>query len=271
MPKDGYYFDYKEFPMKESSWEAFKKMKWPDPTDPAIVRGLKEKAKYLYNNTKYAIFGTSLFGGGIFEHPARFHGMPEFLMLCAADPALADAMMEKMTELYLESTERFLNEVGEYIQVFIYWDDIASQDGPLINPTFYRQYIKPKHRRLCDLIKRKTKAKIFLHCCGDCYEFIGDIIETGFDILNPVQVSTKGLGNTAGLKREFGDDITFWGGVDTQKILPFGSVEEVKEETKRRIDDLAPGGGFVFSAVHNIQNLTPPENIVAMFETAKEY
>ncbi|MCK5569825.1 MAG: hypothetical protein KAJ15_08920 [Spirochaetes bacterium] len=112
---------------------------------------------------------------------------------------------------------------------------------------------------------------MFLHCCGDCYEFIGDIIETGFDILNPVQVSTKGLGNTAGLKREFGDDITFWGGVDTQKILPFGSVEEVKEETKRRIDDLAPGGGFVFSAVHNIQNLTPPENIVAMFETAKEY
>jgi uroporphyrinogen decarboxylase len=270
MPKSGYYYDYREFPMKESTWEAFRSMKWPDAANPARIKGLREKAKDLYENTEYAIAGTSLFGGGIFEHPARYHGMPEFLMLCAADPKLADAMMGKVLELFMEATERYLNEVGEYIQVFAYWDDITSQDGPIVSPNFYRKYVKPKQRQLCDLIKSKTKAKIYLHCCGACYEFIGDFIEAGFDILNPVQVNAKGMGDTAKLKREFGKDIVFWGGIDTQRILPFGTPRDVKEEVKRRINDLTPGGGFVFNTSHNIQNFVPPENIVAMYETARE-
>jgi uroporphyrinogen decarboxylase len=128
--------------------------------------------------------------------------------------------------------------------------------------------VKPKQRRLVEAIKRKTNAKLFYHSCGASCELIPDLIELGFDILNPVQVSARGM-DTKGLKAEFGKDIVFWGGgVDTQRVLPFGTPEQVAEEVKRRIDDLAPGGGFVFAAVHNIQAFVPPENVVAAFDTA---
>lgn len=271
-PKDGYYYDYREFPMKESFREAFKAMKWPDPADKGRVAGLKEKARYMYENTEYALVGTSLFGGGIFEHPARYHGMEDFLMLCACDFELADAMMEKVAELYMEATARYLDEVGQYIQVFAYWDDITTQSGPMISPEFYRKYVKPKQKRLFDLIHGKTDAKLYLHCCGACYEFIGDFIEIGVDILNPVQVSAVGMDDTGKLKKEFGKDIVFWGGgINSQHTLPFGTPEQVREEVKRRIEDLAPGGGFIFNTSHNIQNFVPARNIAAMYEAVKEY
>lgn len=270
-PKNGYYYDYREFPMRASTWEAFRGMQWPDPADPGRVKGLQTKAKDLFENTEYAIVGTSLFGGGIFEHPARFHGMEEFLMICAAEPSLADAMMAKVLDLYVEATARYLDEVGSYIQVFAYWDDITTQSGPMVSPAFYRKYVKPKQRALCDLIKSKTKAKIYLHCCGACRDFIPDFIDAGFEILNPIQVRAAGMDDTAALKREFGRDIVFWGGVDTQHVLPFGSEGDVRSEVKRRMDDLAPGGGYVFNTSHNIQNGTPPQNLVAMYEAAKEF
>lgn len=270
-PKDGFYYDYREFPMGESTWESFRAMHWPDPTDPGRIQGLRAKAQQLYETTDYAIVGTNLFGGGIFEHPARFHGMEEFLMLCATEPKLADAMMAKVLELYLEAAERYLDEVGSYIQVFAYWDDVTSQNGPMVSPEFYRKYVKPKQRAFCDRIRSKTDAKIYLHCCGACRDFIPDFVEAGFEILNPIQVRAAGMDNTAALKREFGRDIVFWGGVDTQHVLPFGSEADVRSEVKRRIEDLAPGGGYVFNTSHNIQNGTPPKNLVAMYEAAKEF
>ena len=141
----------------------------------------------------------------------------------------------------------------------------------MIRPDLYRKMIKPKQRRLVEAIKQKTDAKIFYHSCGATYDLIPDLIELGFDILNPVQVSARGM-DTRKLKKEFGKEITFWGGgVDTQHILPFGSKQEVADEVKRRIDDLAPGGGFVFAAVHNIQAYVPAENIVTAFDTASSY
>jgi uroporphyrinogen decarboxylase len=130
--------------------------------------------------------------------------------------------------------------------------------------------IKPKQRRLVEAIKRKTDAKIYYHSCGAVFDLIPDLIELGFDILNPVQVSGRGM-DSRRLKEEYGKDITFWGGIDTQHVMPFGKPEEVVNEVKRRIDDLAPGGGFVFATVHNIQAFVPPENIVTAFETALEY
>ena len=134
----------------------------------------------------------------------------------------------------------------------------------------YRKVIKPRQHRLVEAIKRRTDAKIYYHSCGAVFDLIPDLIELGFDILNPVQVSARGM-DTKRLKEVYGKDITFWGGVDTQRLLPFGKPEDVVDEVKRRIDDLAPGGGFVFATVHNIQALVPPENIVTAFETALEY
>ena len=271
MPKDGgLYFDWVDFPIKEATLEALEHYAWPRPDPPEYNARLREQARYLYENTRYALVGSAIIGGGIFEQPARTMGLENFLMALVAEPRFADRMMEHITDIYIESCNNYLEQVGEYLQVFMYWDDVSGQDGWLISPEIYRKMIKPKQRRLLEAIKSKTDAQVYYHGCGAVYDLIPDLIELGFDILNPVQVSAHGM-DTRRLKEEYGKDIVFWGGgVDTQRVLPFGTPKEVADEVKRRIDDLAPGGGFVFAAVHNIQPGVPPENIVTLFETALE-
>ena len=272
MPKTGgFYFDWVDFPIKEPTLGALDSYRWPLPDTKEVNAQLGELAKQLYENSDYALVGSAVIGGGIFEQPARVMGLQNFLMAMISEPTFADRLMETITDLYIELCNNYLDPVGPYIQVFTYWDDIAGQTGWLIRPELYRQMIKPKQKRLVEAIKKKTDAKLFYHCCGAARDLIPDLIDIGFDILNPVQVSAKGM-DTKALKAQYGRDIVFWGGgVDTQRILPFGKPQEVAEEVKRRIDDLAPGGGFVFAAVHNIQALVPPENIVAAFDTALEY
>ena len=150
-------------------------------------------------------------------------------------------------------------------------DDIGTQSGPLLSPDLYRKLIKPRQKRLYARIKEKTDAKLFLHACGSVYPFIEDFIDNGIDALNPVQFSATDM-QPERLKREFGGRLTFWGaGCDTQRVLPLGTPEEVEQEVRTRIDQFAPGGGFVFSAVHNIQYDVPPQNIVTMYDTARTY
>jgi uroporphyrinogen decarboxylase len=271
MPKEGgFYFDWVDFPIKEATMEALDNYTWPQPDPPEYHARLREQARDLYEDTDYALVGSAVIGGGIFEQPARTMGLEDFLVALVREPKVADRMMEQITDIYIESCDRYLDQVGEYLQVFTYWDDVCGQDGWLIAPDLYRTMIKPKQRRLLEAIKRKTDARIYYHSCGAVFDLIPDLIDLGFDILNPVQVSARGM-DTRRLQEAYGKDIVFWGGVDTQHVLPFGKPEEVADEVRRRIDDLAPGGGFIFAAVHNIQALVPPENIVAMFETALEY
>jgi uroporphyrinogen decarboxylase len=272
MPKQGgLYFDWVEFPVKEATMEALDNYQWPRPDPPEYNDKLAEQARYLYENTDYALVGSAVIGGGIFEQPARTMGLENFLMALVTEPAFADRLMDKITDIYIESCNNYLDKLGKYLHVFTFWDDVAGQNGWLIKPDTFRKMIKPKQRRLVEAIKKKTDAKLFYHSCGATRDLIPDLIDLGFDILNPVQVSAKGM-DTKRLKQDFGRDITFWGGgVDTQRVLPFGTPQEVADEVKRRIDDLAPGGGFVFAAVHNIQAFVPPENIVAVFDTALEY
>jgi len=272
MPKrDGLYFDWVDFPIKEPTLEALDRYLWPEPDPPAYNARLRQQAKDLFENTGYALVGSAIIGGGIFEQPARTMGLEDFFIALVKEPSFADRLMDRITDIYIESCNNYLDQVGEYLDVFTYWDDVNGQDGWLISPDLYREMIKPKQRRLLEAIKHKTDAKVYYHGCGAVYELIPDLIELGFDILNPVQVSARGM-DTERLKKEYGDDIVFWGGgVDTQHVLPFGTPEHVADEVRRRIDDLAPGGGFVFAAVHNIQAFVPPENIVTAFETALEY
>ena len=272
MPKDGgLYFDWVDFPIQEATLSALDNYAWPRPDPPEYNAQLRERARSLFENTEYALVGSAIIGGGIFEQPARTIGLENFFMALVKEPEFADRIMDQITEIYIESCDNYLEQVGEYLQVFTYWDDVSGQDGWLISPDIYRHMIKPKQRRLLEAIRRKTDAKVYYHGCGAVYDLVPDLIELGFDVLNPVQVSARGM-DTKRLKEEFGQDIAFWGGgVDTQHVLPFGKPEEVADEVKRRVDDLAPGGGFVFAAVHNIQALVPPENIVAMFDTALGY
>ena len=272
MPKKGgLYFDWVDFPIKETTMAALDAYRWPKPDPDEVNSQLGLQAKALYENTDYALVGSAVIGGGIFEQPARVMGLQNFLMALITAPAFADRLMETITDIYIESCNKYLEQVGPYIQVFTYWDDLAGQNGWIINPEMYRRMIKPKQKRLVEAIKKKTKAKLFYHSCGATRDLIPDLIEIGFDILNPVQVSAKDM-NTKELKNEFGREMVFWGGgVDTQHVLPFGKPQEVADEVKRRIDDLAPGGGYVFAVVHNIQAFVPPENIVVAFDTALQY
>jgi len=272
MPRDGgLYFDWVDFPVKETTLEALDAYRWPQPDPIAYQIRLGQQARRLYENTDYALVGSAVIGGGIFEQPARTMGLPNFLMALVSEPAFADRLMERITDLYIESCNRYLDQVGPYIQVFTFWDDVCGQDGWLIRPDLYRRMIKPKQRRLVEAIRKKTGAKLFYHSCGATFDLIPDLADLGFDILNPVQVSARGM-DTRRLKAAFGKDITFWGGgVDTQHVLPFGTTQEVADEVRWRIDDLAPGGGFVFAAVHNIQAFVPPQNVVVAFDTALAY
>ena len=272
MPRDnGLYFDWVDFPIEEATMAALDAYAWPRPDPPEYNARLREQARHLYEQTEYALVGSAVIGGGIFEQPARTMGLENFLRALLTEPAFADRMMEQITEIYIESCTRYLEEVGQYLQVFTYWDDVCGQDGWIIAPEIYRQRIKPRQRRLVEAIKQKTDARIYYHSCGAAFDLIPDLIEVGFDILNPVQVSARGM-DTRRLKETYGRDITFWGGgVDTQQVLPFGTPEAVADEVRRRIDDLAPEGGFVFAAVHNIQAFVPPKNIIAMYDTALEY
>jgi uroporphyrinogen decarboxylase len=179
--------------------------------------------------------------------------------------------MDKLLEIEMGYWDLILSALGDYIDVVLTANDFAGQKGLLISPSTYRKYIKPRQKKLNSFIKKKKPyVYIFFHSCGSIYDLIPDLIDTGIDIINPVQVSAVKM-DTRKLKKEFGDVLSFWGGIDTQKILPHGGSQEVKDEVKRRIDDLAPGGGFVFAPVHNIQPDVPPENIIAMWEALQEY
>jgi uroporphyrinogen decarboxylase len=272
MPVEGgLYFDYSEFPIREPSLEALDKYAWPDPNPHEVNLQLRQQAERLFETTEYALAGGVVIGGGIFEQPARLMGLENFFMALVSEPVFADRIMEKINDLYIEASQDYLDEVGRYLDVVVYWDDVCGQNGWLIRPEIYINQVKPKQQRLVEAIKKKTGAKLFYHGCGAVYGLIPHLIEIGFDIINPVQVSAKGM-DTRRLKQEYGRDIVFWGGgVDTQQVLPFGKPQEVVDEVKRRIDDLAPGGGFVFAATHNIQAFVPPENIIAAFDTALDY
>ncbi len=271
MPKQGgLYFDWVDFPVKETTLQALDEYAWPRPDPQEYNLKLRAQAEELYYNTDFALVGSAVIGGGIFEQPARTMGLPNFLMALIQEPQFADRLMEQITDIYIESCNNYLDELGQYLQVFTFWDDVCTQDGWMIRPDLYRRLIKPKQRRLVEAIKKKTDAKLFYHSCGATFDLVPDLIDIGFDILNPVQVSAKGM-DTRRLKQAYGKDMTFWGGVDTQHLLPFGTPQQVVDGVKRLIDDLAPGGGFVFTTVHNIQAFVPPANIVATFDTALEY
>jgi len=264
-PPGCHYFDWCEFPLREASLPALSRLWWPDPDDPARWVGLRERALALRAATDRAIFGMAPCGHDLFNQWFRVRGMAAALEDLLLNEEVAEAFFDRLLETILRAQTHFLDAVGDVIDIHFTADDICGQTAPLISPALYRRLIKPRQARIIALIKAKTQAKVFYHSCGAIAELIPDLIEMGVDILNPVQVSAKGM-NTAALKREYGADLSLWGGgCDTQRVLPFASPEEVRTEVRQRLRELAPGGGFVFNPVHNIQPGVPAENILAMF------
>jgi uroporphyrinogen decarboxylase len=270
MPGDQMlYMDITHHPLAEASLLDLEHYPWPDGRDPSRFQGLRERALELREKTPYAL--SSGICGVTYEVCWYLRGLERWFLDMKDNPGFCEALIDHTAQYWVDWFPGFLGKVGDLLDIVMIGDDLAGQYGPLFSPAFYRWVVRPRQQRVINIIKHHTNAKIWYHTCGNCSEYIPDLIEMGVDILNPVQISAPGMDPTT-LKQKFGQDIVFWGGgIDSQHILPFASPQEVKEEVRRNIEIFKPGGGYVFNNVHNIQAGVPPENIIAMYEAAYEY
>jgi len=276
MPKGGYYFDTISTPLfnineplhLDKHSEIIETFDLPFFADESLD-AIENRAKHLFENTELALVANlqlHLLAAG-----QSLRGYENFMMDLITNKKLVHALLERLTDAYISRCEQYLKVIGKYIQVVLVNDDMGTQVGPMMSLDCYREMLFPYQKRLFQFIKSKTEAFLLLHSCGSVYRFIPYLIEAGVDALNPVQVSAADM-DTKILKQEFGRDITFWGGgCDTQQILNKGTAADIENEVKKRTNDLAPGGGFVFTQVHNIQGDVPPENIMAMVNAFKKY
>lgn len=270
MPQGGLYFDLVESPLAgDITVQDIEDFPWPNPTDESLLDGLREKA-IAWHREGYAIILESICAG-IFEMSSRIRGYQQFYMDLALDPQLACALLDKFVEIKIQFYRMAAEQLGGYVQFVREGDDVAGEESLLISPDSYRKYLKPRHAELFSA-QREIFPKpfyVFFHSDGAIYDLLPDFIEVGVDVLNPVQVTAKGM-SVGRLKREFGRDLAFWGGAVDPQDFAHSSPEDVRQEVRRRIEDLAPGGGFIFGAIHNIQDDVPAENIVAMWEAFQE-
>ncbi len=243
---------------------------WPDMKDPSRVAHVKELASKLAAENQYGIMATPwlLFP---LERAFAMQGMDHFLLNLAINPDFAVALLEKTAALCKELMEPFLAELGENVDIIKIGDDLGTQESLLMSPKMYREILKPIHADYIQFIKERTNAKVFFHTDGDVFPLIEDFIEMGVDILNPIQTSAGKMADLETLKDEFGGRIIFCGGIDTHRVLPAGTTEEVRQEVRRVIEILGKGGGYMVSSVHTIMNDVPPENVLAMVDAVMEY
>jgi len=268
---DGLYYSVFRNPLGESGLNSaiLQAYPWPDTGDPQRITGLRRQAlDYRARGQAVVLKGVL---AGIFEMSQRMRGMKNCLIDMAANEAGACALFDKMLALKLDFWEMALPGLADVVDVVAEGDDYGTQTSLLISPKMFRQQLKPRLKILFERIKQLApQAKIFFHSCGSVRLLLPDFIEMGVDILNPVQVGAVGMEPLA-LKRDYGRDLVFWGGgIDTQTVLPYGTPQQVRKDVRRNIEALAPGGGFVFNPVHNIQADVPPENILAMLNTIRE-
>lgn len=267
---DAGYASIIDYPLQTATLQDLEAYEWPNPAEIFDYTSIRNQALQLHSEGEYAIVGNMGSPGNIFEQSWYLRGLTEFFMDLVDNKDFAHELMSKITEIRKQNAKYFLNEVGEYLDVFQLADDLAMQNGPYMSPQLYREMIKPYQVELFRFVKQLTPAKIYYHSCGSVTRLLDDLIDVGVDILNPVQISADGM-ETDQLKQRFGNKLSFWGAMDTTEILPNGTADNVRNEVRRIIHDLAPEGGFVLASVHNLQPDIPPENILAMFEAASQY
>ena len=283
MPEGGHFFDalIRQPVIDEESLSPEDNLEEFGPIADAELAILSERAKRLHAPSDRALFCT--FGGLTFGDialvPATFLKQPkgirdieEWYVSLVMRPDYIKAVFERQAEIAVENLARLFATVGDRISVIqTNGTDFGTQNGPFCSQESYRELFLPFQKKVNGWIHAHTPWKTFMHCCGSIVPLLDLIVEAEFDILNPVQCSATGM-EPKMLKQRYGDALTFWGGgVDTQQTLPFGTPQQVRDQVRERIDVFAPGGGFVFSAIHNVQALTPINNLLAMFEAVKEY
>lgn len=270
MPDDHpYYMDISHSPLADLSLDEIKAYPFPKGDDPSRFAGLRDRVLELRENTPYAV--VSGISGVVYETCWYMRGLENLFMDMLERPQIVEAIIDRTLGFWLDWFRLFLDEVGDVVDVITIGDDLAGQDGPLFPPRIYRSIVKPRQKRLVQYIKSRTSAKVWYHSCGSVLEYIPDLLDNGIDILNPVQISARGM-DPERLKAKWGDRLVFWGGgIDPQHVLPAASPEEVRQHVRRNVQAFKPGGSYVFNNVHNIQADVPPENVVALFEAACEF
>ncbi len=242
---------------------------WPDGKEKASLAGLEEIARKLRRETAYALVTPVI--GCVFEYTTFLFGFTRALKHVVKNPALITAAMEELVTYWIDRAGTFLDMAGGCVDVACINGDLAQQDGPIMNPGFYVDVVKPFEARLSSFIHEHPGVKINYHSCGSTTEFIPHFVDIGYDVHNPVQISAHDM-EPCRLKQRFGSNITFWGGAcDTQGILPFGTPEQIRAHVKQNMICFKPGGGYVAANIHNITAEVPPENIIAMFDAIKEF
>ena len=278
MPvKGGRYFDMASHPLADAETvEDIDRYAFPPGGDPSRFTGMKQLADfYRFEERRAYILGRH--NAGIWELALWMSGFEKFFCDMLAEKEFSHALMRRITDYKLAYWEKALDAVGGNVLIISEADDQATQHSQLCSVELYKEMVSPYHKELFGFIKDRARKNgapetyLFYHTCGAMLPFADLLHEEGVNILNPVQVSATDM-DSKNLKKLLGDRFTFWGGgVDTQRVLPYGSPREVKDEVRRRIDDFAPGGGFVFTTVHNVQSDVPPANYMAMWEALREY
>lgn len=282
MPAHGYFFDViirghnydEDDPHVEDNLEEFKEI------SPEVLACIKERLEHAMQ-TPYARVGSfggtavgdiALVPGGMLKQPKGLRDIAEWYMATVSNPDYLHEIFTYSTDIALKNLAKIRDIVGDGVQAaFVCGTDFGTQNGPFCSKELFRELYMPYYKKINSWIHSNTSWKTFKHSCGSIYPLIPDLIESGFDILNPVQWTAKNMDPKA-LKQEFGQDIVFWGGgVDTQKTFPFGTPEEVRRQVLDMCEIFSQGGGFVFNTIHNIQALTPVENVAAMAEAVKEF
>ena len=265
----GYNWEKVSYPLKDASAADLDDYPWPDPGDPARVDGLAERARHIYNGTDFAISARAV-SHGLFEMAWELRGMEVLMDNMFDDKPFVHKLIGKILKVQKGFYSALLGAVGPYVQVVQTADDYGAQDGLLFSPEMYREFIQPYRRELNQLIKTKApQAKIQHHTCGSVYKLLPDLIDTGIDILNPVQPLARDMA-PAKLKAEFGRRLTFHGAIDIQQAMA-GSLDDVRREVRQRIQQLGPGGGYIMATCSNVQSDSSPEHVLAMIAAGRKY
>lgn len=268
--RSAYYFEMIEHPLEGKSLEEIKKYKFPDPSDKDRIENLnKELDAYLKENLDY-IISLSQSYGGILETALWIRGFMDFYMDIASNNKEGNYILDSIKEYFIEWNRNYVSSINGRADIVATGDDYGMQDRTILAPDLWRRQIKPRYEELIYDSKSKYKnIKWFHHSCGSIYPIINDMIEIGIDILNPIQPTAKDM-NPEKLKKDFGDKITFHGGIDVQKLLPFGTPDQIRNEVKKIINILSENGGYLVAPSHNIQAKTPVENVLAFYDTVNE-
>ncbi|MDX9752679.1 MAG: uroporphyrinogen decarboxylase family protein [bacterium] len=267
----GYPSDYKTLgeAMSKVLWAAFVHSPWDHAHEDGFWDQLRAHALHLRETTDKALM--IVVGCNLFEWGTFLRRIDQFLMDLVTQPTQVETLLDALLERHLATLERVCCAVGDCADIIRFGDDLGMDSGPFMSPAVYRRLFKPRHAQLCAYVKRHSSMHTFLHSCGGIRPLLPDLIEAGFEIINPVQTSCKGM-EPVRLKADFGKDLTFWGGgCDTRHILNHATPEAVKAHVRQNLETFAPGGGFVFNPVHNILPDVPPQNIVALRDAVWEY